>query len=116
VALLADTLHWARSGGTAQDLRAAPTHLLSYAQICDAPAEGPAKDDAEGIIREAVDDRMQVGEGALAVGDFVRALPADLPLSVELRSKALREAYADPGERALAVARATRKFLASLEN
>ncbi len=38
-ALLVDTLHWARSGGTAADLAAIPREWLSYCQPCDAPAD-----------------------------------------------------------------------------
>lgn len=114
IALLPDTLHWARSGGAVEGLRAAPRELIAYAQICDAPAQGPARDDAAGIIREAVDERLQTGEGGLDVAGFVRALPADIPLSVELRSKPLRDAYPDPNERAKATAAATRRFLGSL--
>jgi hypothetical protein len=39
------------------------------------------------------------------------ALPVDIPLSIELRSKALRESYPDPNDRAKAVAQATRHWL-----
>ena len=39
------------------------------------------------------------------------ALPGDIPLSIELRSRALREAFPDLGERAKAVAQATRRWL-----
>ena len=38
-------------------------------------------------------------------------LPGGIPLSIELRSKALREGYPDPGARARAVAQATRNWL-----
>ena len=37
---------------------------------------------------------------------------AGIPLSIELRSKLLRETYPDAGERAKAVAAATRAWLA----
>jgi hypothetical protein len=40
-------------------------------------------------------------------------LPPAIPLSIELRSKALREGYPDPEARAEAVLAATRRWLAA---
>ena len=111
-ALLIDPLHLARTGGTPDDVARLPRHLLPYAQFCDAPAAGPGADDVDGIIREAVDERLQCGEGELPLGPLLRALPEDVPLSIELRSKYLRDTYPDAGERARVTAEATRRFLA----
>jgi sugar phosphate isomerase/epimerase len=113
-ALLLDPLHLARSGGSPNDVSAVDRHLLPYAQFCDAPAVGPSADDVQGIIREAVDERVQAGAGALPLRALLRALPAGIPLSIELRSKALRDGWPDPGERARETAAATRRFLASI--
>ncbi len=110
-AILVDPLHLQRSGGTPEQVAAVPQHYFSYAQFCDAPLAGPLPEDRSRIIEEAVDLRLQAGAGGLPLGALLKALPAGLPLSVELRSKALRESYPDPHERARAVARATRKFL-----
>ena len=41
-AVLVDTLHLARSGGSPDDLAGVPPRLLPYLQIADAPAEPPA--------------------------------------------------------------------------
>jgi sugar phosphate isomerase/epimerase len=112
-ALLLDPLHLARSGGTPAEVAAVDRHLLPYAQFCDAPAVGPSADDAQGIIREAVDERLQAGMGALPLRAVLRALPWNIPLSIELRSKALRDGWPDPGERARETAAATRRFLAA---
>ena len=57
--------------------------------------------------------RIQFGEGGLALADLYNALPDGIPLSIELRSKALRDTYPDPGERAKVVAQATRTWLAT---
>lgn len=112
-ALLIDPLHLIRSGGSAADVSQVPPHLLSYAQYCDAVAAGPGADDPDGILREAIDERHQLGEGQLPLRQILEALPADLPLSIELRSKPLRDAYPDPAERARVTAQATRRFLAA---
>lgn len=113
-ALLIDPLHLIRSGGTTADVAAAPRHFFSYAQICDASATGPAADDAEAILAEAIDGRLQTGEGGLPLLGILHALPPGLPLSVELRSRRLRDNYPDPAERARVTAEATRRFLTTL--
>jgi hypothetical protein len=66
------------------------------------------------VITDAIDLRRQLGEGALPLRGMLRALPLDIPLAIELRSKALRETYADPGERARVTAQATRAWLSGV--
>lgn len=110
-ALLVDTLHWARSGGTADDLAAIPREWLSYCQPCDAPADGPDLTNFDAIIDDAINRRMPLGNGGLSLGAMVEALPADLPMAVEERSAALRDAFPDLTERAREVARTSRAWL-----
>lgn len=110
-ALLVDTLHWARSGGTAEDLNAIPREWLSYCQPCDAPAEGPDLTDFDAIIDDAINRRMPLGQGGLPLAAMVDALPAHLPMAIEERSAALRDAYPDLIERACACARTSRAWL-----
>jgi sugar phosphate isomerase/epimerase len=111
VGLLVDPLHFARTGGRPADLRNLDRARFAYAQFCDAPAVGPSPEDVPAIIEEAIDLRLLPGDGALPLGDIVAALPAGLPLSVELRSKALRDGYPDPEARSRAVLRATRDWM-----
>lgn len=110
--LLVDTLHWSRSGGTAQDLAAIPREWLSYCQPCDAPADGPDLTNFDAIIDDAINRRMPLGHGGLALGAMIAALPDDLPMAIEERSAALRDAFPDLTERAREVARTSRAFLA----
>lgn len=110
-ALLIDPLHLSRSGGAPADVEKVPKRLFSYAQFCDAPAAMPDRNDAKAIIEEAVDLRLMPGEGALPLVSLLAALPEHLPLSIELRSRALREIYPDANGRARALAAATRNFL-----
>jgi len=110
-ALLVDTLHWSRSGGTTEDLAAIPREWLSYCQPCDAPAEPPDFDNPDDVIDDAVNRRMPLGEGGLAVGAMLDALPDSLPCAVEERSQRLREAFPDLNERAAEVLRTSRAFL-----
>lgn len=112
-ALLVDTLHWARSGGTAEDLKAIPRTWLSYCQPCDAPAEGPDMTDFDAIIDDAINRRMPLGQGGLPLAAMVDALPDDLPMAVEERSSALRDNFPDLIERARECARTSRAWLNS---
>jgi sugar phosphate isomerase/epimerase len=110
-ALLIDPIHVDRSGTTAAEIAAVPPALLPYAQFCDAPSRRPNPDNFDEVITDAIDLRMQCGEGALPLKAMYDALPAGIPLSIELRSKALRETCPDPGQRAKVVAAATRAWL-----
>jgi sugar phosphate isomerase/epimerase len=111
-AILIDPLHLARTGGMPDQVAALAARLLPYAQFCDAPLVGPGADDVAGIIREAVDERLQTGDGALPLAALLRALPPAIPLSIELRSKPMRDTYPDPRERSRVTYEATSRFLA----
>jgi sugar phosphate isomerase/epimerase len=112
-ALLIDPIHVDRSGTTADEIAAVPRELLPYAQFCDAPTKRPDPDNFDAIITDAIDLREQCGEGGLDLISIYNALPDGIPLSIELRSKALRDGFSDPGERAKVVAAATRAWLAA---
>ncbi|WP_020655270.1 sugar phosphate isomerase/epimerase family protein [Massilia niastensis] len=110
-ALLVDALHLQRSGGRPADLAALPPEWFSYAQLCDAPAKGPSAGDRAAIRAEAVDRRLCSGEGELPLAQLLAALPAHTPLSLEVRSQALRRRYPDFSERARAVLRQTQDWM-----
>jgi sugar phosphate isomerase/epimerase len=78
--LLVDLLHLAQSGGTPADLLAVPPGIIRGAQLCDAPGIV----DFESYARHAVLHRLWPGEGALPVSAFIRALPADIIIGVEI--------------------------------
>ncbi len=80
--VLVDSLHAGRSTTTLADLAAIPGSRLSYAQLCDAPAEIPTTH--EGLIHTARCARLLPGEGGIDLLGIVRQLPANLPLSLEL--------------------------------
>ena len=111
VTMLIDPLHYARLGEIPGALAILPAHLFSYAQLCDAPALGPNPDEHDAILREALDLRLMPGEGELPLFELLDALPSGLPLSVELRSKALRDGFPDPAERAKALLSITTRMV-----
>lgn len=103
--VLVDTLHAARSNTTLDDLTQLPRHRLSYAQLCDAPADIPTTND--GLIHTARSCRLLPGEGGIDLVGLVRALPGDLPFSLEIpNAEWLRKIGAEEWcRRALAAAR-----------
>jgi sugar phosphate isomerase/epimerase len=100
-AVLVDSLHLARSGGTPADLAGIAPQLLPYLQIADAPAVLEDSSPA-GLREEALYGRLLPGQGDLPLADLMSAVP-DVPLSVEMRSRQLMIDYPDPLERARAV-------------
>jgi sugar phosphate isomerase/epimerase len=105
-AVLVDTLHLARSGGSPADLGAV-RRLLPYLQLADAPAQPTAS-----LREEALHGRLLPGEGALPLRAVLDQVPR-VPVSVELRSQPLLDAHPDPVDRARVVLSATRKVLGS---
>lgn len=110
-AVLVDPIHVDRSGTTVAEIAAIDPALLPYAQFCDAPATRPDPADFGAVIRDAIDLREQCGDGALPLAAMLQALPEGIPLAIELRSLALREAFPHPALRATEVARKTRAWL-----
>ena len=110
--LLLDPLHVARAGASLDEIRAIPGELLSFAQFCDAPAELPGERNFQNLLSDAVDGRLNPGRGGLPLRELLEILSPDLPLSLELRSKALREQFPDAVARARNVFADTMAFLA----
>ncbi|MFM2056927.1 MAG: hypothetical protein RLY71_1312 [Pseudomonadota bacterium] len=104
--VLVDALHWARSDSSLAEVRALPRAWLHYAQMCDAPAEIPRT--TEGLIHTARCERLLPGEGGIALRELFGALPADLPVSVEVPNEpgVARLGAREWARRALAAAQA----------
>lgn len=85
--LLLDPFHLYRSGGHTADLADIQRGRVHYAQFCDAAAVPPST--IEGISEEARYDRLLPGEGGLPLADFLAALPAGIPLELEVPNRTL---------------------------
>lgn len=93
--VLVDALHLQRSGGSPADLHDIDPALLPYVQLCDAPRAAP-DGGLEEIRRESRHARLPPGDGELPLPGLLTALrQADLPVSVEVPSDALRSHYGD---------------------
>lgn len=80
--ILVDSLHFNRSTSRRETLTALPPHRLRLAHLCDAPVAPPYTQDA--LLHTARADRLPPGQGEIDLLDFLRALPADLPLGLEV--------------------------------
>lgn len=81
-AVLVDAIHFDRAGDDPAMLRRAPPHRFRYLQLCDAPAERPR--DTETLLRQARAGRMMPGDGGLDLEAILQAVPAHLPISLEV--------------------------------
>ncbi|MEQ6898008.1 TIM barrel protein [Microbacterium sp. KR10-403] len=89
-ALMLDPLHIQRSGSSIDDVAALEADLVPVVQLCDAPAELGADDD-DARRYEARRHRLLVGEGELPLAELLAAVPADVPVSLEVPNEHLRE-------------------------
>ncbi|MEN5278424.1 sugar phosphate isomerase/epimerase [Brucella sp. TWI432] len=104
--VLADALHWDRTGGKSEELTRIPRNRIHYFQLCDAPRDYDASD--AGLIAIARGGRLFPGQGGIDLKAFIAALPDDVPVSIEIASTELMKRFAPKqrAEQALASARA----------
>jgi sugar phosphate isomerase/epimerase len=77
--VLLDTMHFFRTGGTLDQL-AGGIDAIGYVQLADSPDTPPD----ESYFMTSLFARDVPGEGALPLRALVAALPADMPISVEV--------------------------------
>jgi sugar phosphate isomerase/epimerase len=80
--VLVDALHWDRSGGTTDEVRALPAGLVNYVQFCDGPVDYDRTDDD--LIRIARSARLNPGEGGIDCVGLAAAIPDGVTISVEV--------------------------------
>lgn len=109
VSLCIDPLHVTRSGIGAAELKQLDSKLIPYVQLCDGILQ-PGEPDPEGIGRTAPELRCMPGEGALPLRAILGAVPAGIPVSVEVPFE--EKAGLTPLDWTKLVAKKTRAFLA----
>jgi sugar phosphate isomerase/epimerase len=83
VAICVDPLNFVRAGDAAADLKPVDPKLLPYAQITDGLIL-PGEPNPAMLGRMPPNQRRLMGEGVVPVADILDALPAGLPLSIEI--------------------------------
>jgi sugar phosphate isomerase/epimerase len=109
--LLIDPFHLTRSRSRIEDIAAIPATRLHFMQFCDVRAAIPPTMDA--ILAEARAERLFPGDGVVDLLGLLRAVPRDLPLSVEVPMHTLARTV-PATERARRALAATRRVLAQL--
>lgn len=107
-----DPLNFVRGGGTPAEVKATDPRLLPYAQISDGVL-GPGEPDPAMLGRMGPNQRRLLGEGVVPLAALLDALPAGLPLGVELPPP--QGAQPSAVEWAKATAANVRGFLARYE-
>jgi sugar phosphate isomerase/epimerase len=110
--VLIDAFHLSRSRSRIEDIARVPAKRFHFVQFCDAPAEIPPTMDE--ILAEARSERLFPGEGGVDLVGLLRAVPRNLPLSVEAPTRTLARTV-PAGDRARRAFAATRAVLAQLD-
>jgi sugar phosphate isomerase/epimerase len=111
--LLIDPFHLSRSRSRIEDIVTVPPSRLHFMQFCDVPAAIPPTMDA--ILAEARAERLFPGEGGVDLLDLLRAVPRDIPLSLEVPTVRLAKTVGAV-ERARRALAATKCILAQLDD
>jgi sugar phosphate isomerase/epimerase len=110
VNLLVDSLHFNRSKSALDQLATISPDRLPFAHLCDARVQHAYT--TEELLFNAREERLPPGEGQIDLPAFVAALPANLPLSLEVPMTRMKAS--DGAQMVLShVARVTRDWLAS---
>lgn len=110
--VLIDAFHLSRSRSPIAAIAKIPAPHFHFLQLCDVPAQIPATMDA--ILAEARAERQFPGDGELDLLALLRALPPQLPISVEVPTHTLARTVGAT-ERARRALAATHRVLARLE-
>lgn len=82
VGILPDALHFDRSDSRLPTLAGLAPERLRFAHLCDAPVL--PRYDEETLLFTAREERLPPGEGQIDLAAFLGALPAELPLGLEV--------------------------------
>ena len=80
--VLVDPIHFDRGGNRPEEITSVPPTWLRYVQLCDAPARRPS--DVATLLHQARAERLMPGDGELDLIGMLRAVPAHIPISIEI--------------------------------
>jgi sugar phosphate isomerase/epimerase len=105
--LLIDTMHYFRFGGTTQALAGSDPNAIGYVQLCDVPLRRSHST----YMEEALHERLVPGEGELPLAEFVRLIPGNVVVSVEVPRRSLAAAGIGARQRVAPCIEAARALL-----
>jgi sugar phosphate isomerase/epimerase len=109
ISLLIDTMHVARSGAGADDLRSLPAERIGHVQLSDVPLRSTRQ---HNYAEEAMYHRMAPGEGELPLAEMLAALPGDRLVGLEVPMLSRAEAGVSAYDRLLPCVQSARALLA----
>lgn len=104
--VLVDAMHFFRTAGTLDELRAVDPDWIGYAQLCD----GRLASWDDSYFGEAMFARRVPGEGEFPLHDFIAALPADCEIGLEVPRLDDLRAGMSPRDHAARVVAAAREL------
>ena len=107
--LLLDAMHFFATGTAIAELAQVPAARIVHAQLCDTHLASPVP-----YMDRAKFDRLAPGEGDLPLDQFVKVLPAQGPLGLEIPQRAKALAGMDHRARIAELIAATEKFTTDL--
>jgi sugar phosphate isomerase/epimerase len=93
--LTVDTMHWARAGYGAVELRELGPEKIGYVQLSDTTRTPRMKS----YMQEATYERMAPGDGELPLAEILGAVPADVVIGLEIPMRRLAESGVGPMDR-----------------
>jgi sugar phosphate isomerase/epimerase len=93
--LAVDTMHWARSGYGAVELRELGPEKIGYVQLSDTTLEPRV----QSYMEEAMYERMALGDGELPLAEILAAVPADVVIGLEIPMRGLAGSGVGPMDR-----------------
>jgi len=92
--VMIDTMHFARSGSSLEELESMAPGEINYVQLCDAPTTGRF----ETYLEEAMYERMVPGEGELPLKEILARTPRDVVVGLEVPLRSRAQAGVRPRE------------------
>jgi sugar phosphate isomerase/epimerase len=80
--IIIDALQFFRSAASLEDLAQVPEDRIPYVQLSDAASTAPSS--TSELRHEARSGRLAPGQGQLPLKDLLKALPSDIPVSLEV--------------------------------
>lgn len=116
--IMIDALHLCRADQSFAEVSELQADLIPVVQLCDGARTAPAPvgDPASVPLlqHEAREQRRLVGEGEMPLADLLRALPRDLPISIEVPHAELQERLS-PTDYAMLNAQSARELIGRVD-
>lgn len=116
--LMLDSMHFYRSGGRTEEIAAIDPARIGYVQLCDVPMTDGGEMTPEAMQaygEEARHERLCPGDGDLPLLDYLKAMPRDVTVGLEIPMLSKARAGISPADAIRPCIEAARKLLGRLD-